>query len=122
MVAGRPSGLFFAGELGQRILQPPSSWLSLGVDIRGRARTLQINYRTSHQIRGQADRLRGPETTDVDGNTEDRRGTISVFNGPAPTVASEQTPAEEAGAVAAWITARTADSVEPHEVAILMTC
>lgn len=120
MAAGRPSGLFFAGDLGQRILQPPFSWLSLGVDIRGRARTLQINYRTSHQIRSQADRLLGPETSDVDGNTEDRRGTISVFNGPAPTVASFQTPAEEAGAVAVWITERIAESVEPHEVAIFV--
>jgi mRNA-degrading endonuclease RelE of RelBE toxin-antitoxin system len=120
LAAGRPSGLFFAGDLGQRILQPPFSWLSLGVDIRGRARTLQINYRTSHQIRSQADRLLGPETSDVDGNTEDRRGTISVFNGPAPTIASFQTPAEEAGAVAAWIAARIAESVEPHEVAIFV--
>ena len=31
--------------------------LSLGVDIRGRSRTLRVNYRTSHQIRTQADRL-----------------------------------------------------------------
>jgi len=46
--ADRPSGLFFAGDLGQRIFQPPFSWRSLGVDIRGRARTLHVNYRTSH--------------------------------------------------------------------------
>ena len=57
---------------------------SLGVDIRGRSHTLRVNYRTSHQIRMQADRLLGPEVTDVDGNTENRRGTISVFNGPPP--------------------------------------
>ncbi|MXY23946.1 MAG: hypothetical protein F4Y45_05425 [Acidobacteria bacterium] len=34
-----------------------------GVDVRGRSHTLRINYRTSHQIRRQADRLlhrRGP--------------------------------------------------------------
>jgi hypothetical protein len=40
--------LFFAGDLGQRIFQQPFSWKSLGVDIRGRSRTLRINYRTSH--------------------------------------------------------------------------
>ena len=33
----------FAGDLGQRIFQQPFSWKSLGVDIRGRARTLHIN-------------------------------------------------------------------------------
>jgi hypothetical protein len=40
-----------------------------GIDIRGRARTLRVNYRTSHQIRQQADRLLGPEMTDVVRNT-----------------------------------------------------
>ncbi len=79
--AGR-NGLFFAGDLGQRIFQQPFSWKALGVDVRGRSRTLRINYRTSHQIRMQADRLLGPEVSDVDGNTETRRGTVSVFNGP----------------------------------------
>jgi len=82
--AGRPNSLFFAGDLGQRIFQQPFSWKALGVDIRGRSRTLRINYRTSHQIRMQADRLLGPDLADVDGNIEDRRGTISVFNGPKP--------------------------------------
>src|SRR5215468_3856200 len=84
--AGQPNGLFFAGDLGQRIFQQPFSWRALGVDIRGRSRTLYINYRTSHQIRIQADRLLGLELSDVDGNTEQRVGTISVFNGPAPII------------------------------------
>ncbi len=84
--AGRPNGLFFAGDLGQRIFQQAFSWKSLGVDVRGRSRTLHINYRTSHQIRTQADRLLAPEVSDVDGNTEERRGTLSVFNGPQPKI------------------------------------
>jgi superfamily I DNA/RNA helicase len=44
---GRPNALFFAGDLGQRIFQQPFSWKALGVDIRGRSRTLRVNYRTS---------------------------------------------------------------------------
>jgi hypothetical protein len=54
---GRRNALFFAGDLGQRIFQQPFSWKALGVEIRGRSRTLRVNYRTSHQIRTQADRL-----------------------------------------------------------------
>src|SRR5204862_5697429 len=92
---GRPNALFFAGDLGQRIFQQPFSWKALGVDIRGRSRTLRVNYRTSHQIRLQADRLLGPEVTDVDGNTEDRSDTISVLNGAPPTIQSLQTDDEE---------------------------
>ncbi len=45
--AGRPNGLFFAGDLGQRIFQQPFSWKSAGVDIRGRSSTLRVNYRMS---------------------------------------------------------------------------
>jgi superfamily I DNA/RNA helicase len=48
---GRPEALFFAGDLGQRIFQQPFSWKALGVDVRGRSKTLRVNYRTSHQIR-----------------------------------------------------------------------
>ncbi|MCA9099084.1 MAG: UvrD-helicase domain-containing protein, partial [Planctomycetaceae bacterium] len=82
----RENGLFFAGDLGQRIFQTPFSWKSLGVDIRGRSRTLRVNYRTSHQIRTQADKLLGPEMIDVDGNKEERNETVSIFNGPPPVI------------------------------------
>src|SRR5690606_4049093 len=74
----RANALFFAGDLGQRIFQTPFSWKSLGVEVRGRSRTLNVNYRTSHQIRSHADRLLGEEVADVDGNVEVRKGTVSV--------------------------------------------
>ena len=73
LAGGRPNGLFFAGDLGQRIFQQPFSWKELGVEVRGRSQTLRINYRTSHQIRTQADRLLDPEMSDVDGNLEERK-------------------------------------------------
>lgn len=118
--SSRPNALFFAGDLGQRIFQPPFSWKSLGVDIRGRSRTLHINYRTSHQIRQQADRLLGPEVSDVDGNTEDRRGTVSVFNGPAPTIKCFTDRREEIEAVATWLRSQAADGIPAHEIGIFV--
>lgn len=116
----RPDALFFAGDLGQRIFQQPFSWKSLGVDIRGRSRTLRVNYRTSHQIRAQADRLLGPVVTDVDGNVEDRRGTVSVFNGPPPTVQTFTTEQEEAAAVGTWIAERANEGVLPQEFGVFV--
>lgn len=116
----RPNSLFFAGDLGQRIFQHPFSWKSLGVDIRGRSRTLRINYRTSHQIRKQADRLLGPELSDVDGNTEERRGTISIFNGPKPTIVVLDTPEEEIQAVSKWLSDRTGEGIKPHEIGVFI--
>ncbi len=118
--AERPNGLFFAGDLGQRIFQQPFSWKSLGVDIRGRARTLHINYRTSHQIRTQADRLLAPEVSDVDGNVEERRGTVSVFNGPPPVVQTFDSQAEEIEAVGVWLADRSKEGVMPHEIGVFV--
>lgn len=116
----RPNALFFAGDLGQRIFQQPFSWKSLGVDIRGRSRTLRINYRTSHQIRTQADRLLGPVVADVDGNTEDRSDTISVFNGPPPVILTLKDENEEIKAVGNWIAERAKAGVLPHEFGVFV--
>jgi superfamily I DNA/RNA helicase len=114
------NSLFFSGDLGQRIFQPPFSWKSLGVDVRGRSNTLRINYRTSHQIRQQADRLLPPELTDVDGNTEDRRGTVSVFNGPQPILSIYRTADEETEAVGEWIKGLIKEGFEPREIGVFV--
>jgi mRNA-degrading endonuclease RelE of RelBE toxin-antitoxin system len=116
----RPNGLFFAGDLGQRIFQPPFSWKSLGVDVRGRSRTLRINYRTSHQIRQRADRLLGPEVADVDGNSETRRGAMSVFEGPEPEIRVLGSAEEERAHVARWLAARVVEGLEASEIAVFV--
>lgn len=116
----RPDSLFFTGDLGQRIFLQPFSWRALGIDIRGRARTLRINYRTSHQIRVQADRLLAPELSDVDGNAEERRGTVSVFNGPEPTISVLDTTEAEIEAVALWLADRANEGMMPHELAVFV--
>lgn len=118
--SGRPNGLFFAGDLGQRIFQQPFSWRSAGVDVRGRSFALRINYRTSHQIRSQADRLLPDTVTDVDGNGESRRGTISVFDGPPPEIALFHTEDDEIGAVGQWIAARLSEGLRPEEIGIFV--
>ncbi|MBO9664949.1 MAG: UvrD-helicase domain-containing protein [Dokdonella sp.] len=114
--------LFFAGDQGQRIFQTPFSWKALGIDVRGRSRTLRINYRTSHQIRMQADHLLGPEVSDADGNVEERRGTVSMFNGPAPEVCVFDTQLAEAEAVAAWLKRCRGEGTAFREIGIFVRC
>jgi superfamily I DNA/RNA helicase len=116
----RTNALFFAGDLGQRIFQQPFSWKSLGVDIRGRSRTLRVNYRTSHQIRQQADRLLGTEITDVDGNSEDRSDTVFVFNGPRPLIRVFADECQEIAAVGAWLSEQSKAGVLPHEFGVFV--
>lgn len=118
--ADRPNALFFAGDLGQRIFQQPFSWKALGVDIRGRSRTLRVNYRTSHQIRMQADRLLGPEVSDADGNTDERGDTISVFNGPPPEIRVVPNKNEESKVVSTWIAEHLKSGIAAHEFGVFV--
>ena len=120
LAGGRENGLFFAGDLGQRIFQQPFSWRELGIDIRGRSQTLRVNYRTSHQIRVQADRLLDPEIADADGNLEERSGTISVFNGPMPTVKMLDDEEGETRTVAEWLKQALSDGLQPGEVGVFV--
>jgi superfamily I DNA/RNA helicase len=116
----RSNGLFFAGDTGQRIFQQPFSWKGLGVDLRGRSRTLKVNYRTSHQIRMQADRLLDAEVSDVDGNVEDRSGTVSLFDGPLPKIINAQTEEAERAEVASWLQKRVAEGLRPDEIVVFV--
>jgi len=68
----------------------------------------------------QADRLLGPELSDVDGNMEDRRGTISVFNGPKPTIAVLDTLEDEIETVGKWLSERINEGVMPHEIGVFV--
>jgi hypothetical protein len=118
--ADGPDRLFFAGDLGQRIFQQPFSWKALGADVRGRSTTLKVNYRTSQQIRQTADRLLPAMVRDVDDREEERKGTISVFEGPAPRVSLAADEAAEIADVASFIRAAIADGVAPAEIGVFV--
>ncbi|MCB0133142.1 MAG: hypothetical protein KDD78_19905, partial [Caldilineaceae bacterium] len=81
---------------------------------------MRINYRTSHQIRRQADRLLPPALADVDGNEEDRRNTISVFNGPPPTIRACEDKADETRVVATWIAEHRSSGIVPEEIGVFV--
>ncbi len=82
--------------------------------------TLNINYRTSHQIREQADRLLRTAVADVDGNVEDCRGTISVFNGQPPIIIIYPNPETEAQMVGRWLAERLSDGLRPEEIGVFV--
>lgn len=117
---GRGDALFLAGDIGQRIFHLPFSWARLGLDIRGRSHCLKVNYRTSHQIRTAADRLLPSAITDMDGVEEGRRGTVSVFDGPAPEVLVAQDEAGEQKGVAAFLQRCGRSGVEPAQIGVLV--
>jgi superfamily I DNA/RNA helicase len=116
----RTDGLFFTGDLGQRIFQVPFSWSKEGVNIVGRTYTLKVNYRMSHQIRQRADMLLPDHVSDLDGNVEDRKGTISVFNGPPPSVQLFRNANEEIKAVADMIRDLQAQGLINEEIGLFV--
>lgn len=120
LAPGKADGLFLAGDVGQRIFQHPYSWASLGVDVRGRSHTLKVCYRTSLQIRRAADRLLPAVLRDTDGLEDERRGIISVFDGPAPEVKSFEAEAAEAGCVRETIEGWLGEGIAAPEIGLFV--
>ena len=120
LAPAKADGLFLSGDVGQRIFQHPFSWASLGVDVRGRSHTLKVCYRTSQQIRRAADKLLPTVLRDTDGLEDERRGIISVFDGPAPEVKSLATVNAEADAVRQIVGTWLGDGIAPHEIGLFV--
>ena len=57
---------------------------------------------------------------DVDGNSEDRSDTVSVFNGPPPVIYTLKDEDEEIKTVGKWIVERGKAGVLPHEFGVFV--
>jgi len=68
----------------------------------------------------QADRLLGVEISDVDGNKEERRGIVSVFNGPKPAILICDSQEKEIDAVAKWLSDRISEGARPYEIGVFV--
>lgn len=120
LAPAKSDGLFLAGDIGQRIFQHPYSWASLGVDVRGRSHTLKVCYRTSQQIRRAADRLLPTVLRDRDGIEDERRGIISVFDGPPPEVNTFADIAAESDAVRKVVDGWLGEGIAAHEIGLFV--
>ena len=116
--AQRPDCLFFAGDLGQRIKRYPFSWKEVGISLQGRSRVLKVNYRTTQEIRRVADKLLDEVSKDVDGDTQDRSGTISLLRGRTPVIQNFKTVEAERDGVASWLNKLRQDGAQAQEIAI----
>jgi superfamily I DNA/RNA helicase len=58
--------------------------------------------------------------SDVNGIVEDRRGTVSVFNGPEPVIMTLANDQEEIDAVSQWLTDRISEGIAPHEIGLFV--
>ncbi len=109
--------ILLCGDAGQRIYKAKFSWLSAGIDVCGRATVLQVNYRTTQQIRGFADGLLAGETQEADTGAESREN-VSLLQGTVPAVRSFESSQEEVAAIAEWLQQCLSEGYEPSQIAI----
>ena len=83
---GGHDDLFIVGDAHQRIYSRHRVVLGqLGIEIRGRARKLRLNYRTTEETRRwAAGLLQGRSVDDLDGGSDDNSRIRSAANGPEP--------------------------------------
>lgn len=111
--------VFFAGDIGQRIIRYSFPWKPHGVDLRGRSRVLRVNYRTTHEIRSVADRLAEVVAVDADDIEQNRKGTVSLLSGPTPEIRQYANVEQEIEGVVSWLNHLKDDlHIPPNAVAI----
>jgi hypothetical protein len=58
--------------------------------------------------------------TDVDGNAEDRSDTVSVFNGPLPSIRIFDDTESETAFVGNWLSECASGGILPHEIGVVV--
>lgn len=104
VVPEQANDMFIVGDAHQRIYGQPVVLSRCGIAIRGRARRLRINYRTTEETRRWAVALlEGRAFDDLDGETENLDGYSSLTHGPAPAVHHFTSFSEEVAFIAQLI-------------------
>ena len=105
--------LFIVGDAHQRIYsRKPVVLGRCGIEIRGRARKLRLNYRTTEETRRwAAGLLDGYAIDDLDGGSDDNNRIRSVTNGPEPRLQHFRTRDEQA----VWIVRHLTELVDRDE-------
>ncbi|MDJ0840167.1 MAG: 3'-5' exonuclease [Acidobacteriota bacterium] len=114
-----PGGLMLCGDAGQRIYPGGFSLSALGIETRGRAAVLRINYRTTAHIRAHADRvLTGLDVDDMEGGLERHAAAFSLRLGERPKLLGFSRYNEEITGATAQISDWLAAGLEPNAVGI----
>lgn len=111
LVPKEHNDLFFVGDGHQRIYsRNRASMSACGIDIRGRARKLYLNYRTTEEIRRFAvATLEGCEVDDLDEGSDEVKKYKSISHGAAPKTLDFQHLEDALGSLPPLLTASLAE-------------
>jgi superfamily I DNA/RNA helicase len=120
LVEQKAEDLFLVGDPLQKIYTRKINFSSLGIHIRGkRSRRLRINYRTSEEIKKLAlSIIHDCQYDNFDGETEDKKGYISLFHGDVPEYKLFSTKNDELDFVLSQISDLRKTGVKLHDIVI----
>lgn len=112
--------LFIVGDAHQRIYKNKVILSRCGINVKGRAGKLRMNYRTTEEIRHKAmNVLEGISFDDLDDGIDDEKGYISVSHGEQPTVSVYATQDLEAADLIKSIQEQTTAGIDPREICVV---
>ena len=112
--------LFIVGDAHQRIYGKPAPLSRFGIETRGRARRLTVNYRTSREILKWCLEIADTDADDLDIASDTLASARSVFGGPDPESFGFASKAEEDKGVISKIEQWVADGYSPADIAVFV--
>jgi len=111
--------LFIVGDAHQRIYRHKVVLSRVGIEVRGRSRSLKVNYRTTDEIRRWAcAQLEGCAIDDLDGNLDTLRGYRSLTHGDRPDVIESASHLDDVKHIKAILKQLSDDGIEPRQVCV----
>lgn len=114
---GLANGFYLGMDDGQRIFSNAFPLTAVGINIRGRSRRLQVNYRTSAEIHDFAIEVLPDEA--VDNDPAKSRRVTSLFGGVMPEIERCESHLDEAKHIADWIENCRHSGIPVSEIALL---
>ncbi|XEG74757.1 AAA family ATPase [Pseudomonas sp. abacavir_1] len=111
--------LFIVGDAHQRIYRHKVVLSRVGIEVRGRSRSLKVNYRTTDEIRQWAcAQLEGCAVDDLDGNVDSLRGYHSLTHGDAPDLIESASLLDDVAHVQSILKQLQDDGMELRQVCV----
>jgi superfamily I DNA/RNA helicase/mRNA-degrading endonuclease RelE of RelBE toxin-antitoxin system len=120
LIPAGPDDLFIVGDAHQRIYGRPAPLSRFGIETRGRARRLTVNYRTSRQILKWCLEIADTDADDLDTSSDTLAGARSVFGGPDPETVGFPSKTEEDQGLVAKIEKWVADGFSRSDIAVFV--
>ncbi|MGQ9951347.1 UvrD-helicase domain-containing protein [Pseudomonas aeruginosa] len=118
-VAEAENDLFIVGDAHQRIYRHKVVLSRAGIEVRGRSRSLKVNYRTTDEIRQWAcAQLEGCAVDDLDGNADSLRGYRSLTHGDVPDIIESVSLQDDVSHVQAILKQLQEDGMELRQICI----